>query len=292
MALVMASPRARAQEMEPRAYSSSPVGFNFFIASYTYSQGGLSLDPALPVQDASLHIHSGIFVYAHALDLWGKSGKLDIILPYSRLSGTATVEGEPVARQVSGFGDPRFRLSINLYGAPALSPKEFASYHRDLVIGASVQVSAPSGQYDSSKLVNLGTNRWWIKPDVGFSKAIGALTLDVTASATFYSDNDNFLGGQTLEEAPIYAAQANLSYDVGHGVWAALTTTYYRGGRTTLNGKPSDVELGNARGGAIVTLPVTQQHSLKLNASRGVYTRFGTDFLTLAIAWQYRWGPL
>jgi hypothetical protein len=291
LALVTASASARAQEMEPRAYSNSPVGFNFLIASYVYSQGGLSLDPSLPVQDAKLRIHSGIFVYAHALDLWGNSGKFDVVVPYSELSGTATVEGQPAERHVSGFGDPRFRLSINLYGAPALSAKEFGSYQRDLVIGASVQVSAPSGQYDSTRAINLGTNRWWIKPDFGLSKAFGALTLDVTASATFYSDNDNFFGGQTLAESPIYAAQANLSYDVGHGVWAALTTTYFRGGRTTFNGKPSDIELSNARAGALLVLPVTQQHSIKINVSDGVYTRFGTDFLTLGIAWQYRWGP-
>jgi hypothetical protein len=290
LALVTASTTARAQEMEPRAYSNSPVGFNFFVASYAYTQGGLSLDPSLPLEDAELRIHSGIFIYARALDLWGKSGKLDIILPYSRLSGTATVEGAPMERRVSGFSDARFRLSINLYGAPALSPKEFARYQRDLVIGASVQMSAPSGQYDSSKLVNLGTNRWWIKPDIGFSKALGALTLDVTASATVFSDNDNFFGGQTLEAAPIYAAQANLSYDVGRGVWIALTSTYYCGGRTTVSGEPSDLELGNARAGALVTLPVTQEQSIKLNVNRGLYTRFGTDFLTLAIAWQYRWG--
>jgi len=175
--------------------------------------------------------------------------------------------------------------------AGMLSPKEFVSYHRDLVIGASVQVSGPSGQYDSSKAINLGTNRWWIKPDVGFSKAIGPLTLDITASATFYTDNDNFLGGQTLEESPVYAAQANLSYDVGYGIWAALTSTYYRGGRTTLNGNASDVELANARAGALLTLPVTRQQSVKLNVSRGLYTRFGTDFLILGVAWQYRWGP-
>jgi len=291
LALVSVSATAHAQEMEPRAYSNSPVGFNFFIAGYSYSQGGLSLDPSLPVLDATLRIHSGVFAYAHALDLWGKSGKLDIILPYSRLSGTATLEGQTAERRVSGFGDSRFRLSVNLYGAPALSARDFGTYRRDLVIGASLQVSAPSGQYDSSRGINLGTNRWWIRPDVGFSKAFGVLTLDVTASATFYTDNDNFLGGQTLEQAPIYAAQANLSIDLGHGIWGALSATYFRGGATTLNGTPSDVELGNARAGALLAVPVTPQHSIKLNVNHGLYTRFGTDFLTLGIAWQVRWGP-
>lgn len=290
LALVTASAEARAQEMEPRAYSNSPVGLNFFVAGYAYSTGGLSVDPSVPLRDAKLKIHSGVFAYARALDLWGKSGKFDVVLPYSRLSGTGTVEGQPAERQISGFGDPRFRLSVNVYGAPALSTQEFGAYQRDLVIGASVQVSAPSGQYDSSKAINLGSNRWLIKPDIGFSKAFGALTLDVTTSATFYGDNDNYFGGKTLQQSPIYAAQVHLSYDFGGGVWAALGTTYYRGGRTTLNGDVSDVELGNVRAGVMLALPLSRRHSIKLNLSRGLYTRTGTDFSIFGIAWQYRWG--
>ena len=290
LALVIAPTGAQAQEMEPRTYSNSPVGFNFVIAGYAFSSGGLSADPSFPVDDASLRIHSGIFAYARALDLWGKSGKVDVVVPYSRLSGNGTVEGQPVERQVSGFGDPRLRLSVNLYGAPALSMKEFAGYKRDLVIGASAQVSIPCGQYDSSKVINLGTNRWSIRADVGFSKALGSLTLDVTTSATYYTENDDFFRGNTLQVAPIYAAQANLSYDFGDTLWAGLGATYYGGGRMTLNGDASDVELGNARIGAVVVVAISRRQSIKLGLSRGVYTRSGTNFSVLGIAWQIRWG--
>ncbi len=288
LALIPAT--TRAQELEPRAYSNSPVGTNFFVATYAYSTGGLSVDPSLSVEDARLRTHAGGFAFARTLDLWGKSGKLDVVLPYINLSGTATVDGEDAERQVSGIGDPRFRFSLNLYGAPALSAEEFRSYRRDLVIGASAQVSAPWGDYDSSKAINLGTNRWSLRADVGFSKALGPLTLDITSSATIYSDNHDFLGGKTREQAPIYAAQSNLSYDFGSGLWAALGATYYLGGRTTLNGEVSDAELGNARLGALLALPVSERHSIKFFHSRGLYTRSGTSFSDFGVAWQYRWG--
>jgi hypothetical protein len=289
LALVTAT-RAEAQELEPRAYSNSPIGFNFLVAGYAYSQGGLSIDPALLVQDAKLKIHSGVFAYARVVDLWGMSGKLDVVVPYLELSGSATVEGQAATRHVSGFGDPRFRLSINLHGAPALSMKELRGYKKDLVVGASVQVSAPCGQYDPARAINLGTNRWSIRTDLGFSKALGPLTVDVTASATFYTDNDNFFGGQTLEQTPIFAGQANVSYDFGNDIWAAVGTTYYFGGRTTLNGDVSNVELGNARAGALLALPVSHHNSIKLSYSRGLYTRAGSDFSTAGVAWQVRWG--
>jgi hypothetical protein len=290
LALVAATAGARAQELEPRAYSNAPVGFNFLIAGYAFSRGGLSLDPSLPLQDAHIRIHSVVFAYARVLDLWGTSGKLDVILPCFELSGSGTFDGQLAERQVSGFGDPRFRLSVNLYGAPALSMQEFGGYHKDLVIGASVQVSAPMGQYDPSKAINLGSNRWSIKPSIGFSKALGALTVDVTASGLFYSDNDDFLDGKTLEQAPIYSVQGNLSYELGGDVWAALGTTYYFGGRTTLDGEVSDAELGNARVGALLSLPLSRRHSIKASINYGVYTRFGSTFVDLGIAWQYRWG--
>jgi outer membrane putative beta-barrel porin/alpha-amylase len=291
LALLTRAPTpAEAQELEPRAYSNSPVGFNFLLAGYTYSLGGLSVDPSVPVQDAQIRIHSGVVAYARALDLGGKSGKVDVVLPFLGLSGTGTVAGQAAERKVTGFGDPRLRLSINLYGAPALSMKEFAHYQQDLVIGASLQVSLPLGQYDADKAINLGTNRWWVRADAGFSKALKNFTLDFTTSAALYSDNGRYFGSRTFEQSPIYAAQTNLSYEFGGGVWAALGTTYYRGGQTMVNGVANGGELGNSRAGGELVLPLSRHQSVKLGLSRGVYTRAGTAFSVYAIAWQYRWG--
>ena len=135
-------------ELEPRAYSNAPVGFNFLVLGYAYSHGAMSTEPTLPLSNAQLKIDTAVLAYARSLDLWGKSGKLDLILPLSRLAGTATYAGTEIERNASGVGDPRARLSVNLYGAPALSLQDFASYDQDLVVGASVQVSAPGGQYD------------------------------------------------------------------------------------------------------------------------------------------------
>ena len=288
--LALAPVVSEAQELEPRAYINAPVGLNFFIAAYAYSEGGLSTDPSSVLQDAHLNIHAGAIDYTRSLDLWGKSGRIDIILPYAQLSGTALAAGQPVERNVSGFGDPRFRISINLYGAPALSPREFAAYHQDLVIGTSIQVTAPGDQYDPSKLVNIGTNRWSLKPDIGLSKSIGAFILDFTAGVTFYSKNDDYFGGKTREQEPIYDTQTNLSYNFGRGAWAALGVNYYRGGQTTVNGVHNDDELSSSRTGVTLALPVNRRHSIKFNVSRGLFIRTGTDFTTYGIAWQYRWG--
>ncbi|MBK8120964.1 MAG: transporter [Sulfuritalea sp.] len=288
--LALAPALALAQDPEPRAYSNAPVGLNFLITGYFDSKGGLSTDPSLPVTDAHLQIHTAAIAYARSLDLWGKSGKVDVILPYSRLSGTAMAAGQQVERNINGFGDPRLRLSINLYGAPALSLREYASYQQDLVIGASVQIAAPGSQYDPARAVNLASNRWLLKPDFGLSKTLGAVTLDFTVGASLFSDNDNYFGGKTLTQEPVYFTQGSISYNFNGGAWAALGASYYEGGRTTVSGVRNDDKLGNSRTVVILALPVDRQHSIKVSASKGLHTRIGTDFKTFGVAWQYRWG--
>ena len=281
---------AHAQELEPRAYSNLPMGLNFLAAGYAHSQGGLSTDPSLPLTDAHLKIDTGVVAYVRGIDVWGNSGKFDVIAPYSHLSGTALVAGQPRERVVSGAGDPRFRLSVNFYGAPALTLNEYRSYRPDLVIGASVQVTPPWGQYDPSRAVNLGTHRWSIKPDIGFSKAFAPFTVDLTAGVTLFSRNDDYFGGQVLDQAPLYSAQVNLSHDFGRGIWAALGATFYRGGRTTVDDAAKDNALSNSRLGLTVAVPIDRYCAIKFNASSGISTRTGTNFDTVGAVLQYRWG--
>jgi hypothetical protein len=290
IALLFVAAQAHSGEIEPRAYVNTPVGINFLLAGYAYTDGGLSTAGSSPIKDANLKMNTGVLAYARSLDVWGKSGKFDVILPYSQLSGTAMVSGQPRERDVSGFHDPLFRFSVNFYGAPALSLKEFADYKQDVIIGASVQVSAPLGQYDNDKLVNLGNNRWFVKPDIGISKAWGAFTLELSAGVIFFSNNDDYFGGKKLEQDPVCSTQVHATYNIGGGVWVALSGNNDYGGRTTIDGVRSDDLMNNSRVGATVALPVNRNNSIKLFASSSVHTTSGKDYNLGGIVWQYRWG--
>jgi hypothetical protein len=290
LALVLASAQADAGEIEPRAYVNTPVGINFLLSGYVYSEGGLATDGSSPIKDAEIKMHTGIIAYARSLDVFGKSGKFDVILPYSDLSGTAMVAGQPRERNIDGFNDPRFRYSVNFYGAPAMSVQEFSSYKQDLIVGASIQVSPPLGQYDPEKLINLGNNRWYVKPDIGISKAWGPVVLEFSNGVTFFSDNDDFFGGKTLEQDHVYTAQLHATYSIGRGIWAALSGTYDYGGRTTIDGERSDDLQENSRAGATIALPLNKYNSLKLYASTSISTATGTDFDMYGIILQHRWG--
>ena len=280
---------AHGQDLEPRAFANTPFGMNFLIGGYAHTQGTVGVDPSVPITDTEVKLNSAFLAYVRTLDLWGKSGKVDVIIPYTWAYGKAKLAGQERERKVYGFSDPRLRFSMLLYGAPALSLQEFRDYKPDIIIGTSLEVTAPLGQYDSDKLLNIGTHRWSFKPEVGISKTLGPLTLELSTGVRFYTDNNNFLDGRTLEVNPLYSVQAHLIYSITPGIWLGLDGLYYTGGRGTIDGRKGE-SLEDARIGLTLALPVNRNNSIKLYASTDVYTKTGTESDVLGIAWQFRWG--
>jgi Putative MetA-pathway of phenol degradation len=182
------------------------------------------------------------------------------------------------------------RLSVNFYGAPALSLQEFAGYRQDLIIGARVQVSALLGQYDNDKLVNLGNNRWLVKPDIGISKAWGTLVLDLSTGVTFFSKNDDVFGSKTLEQGPVSTTQLRVTYKLGGGIRAALSGTYDCGGRTTIDGVQSDDLENNVRVGATLSLPLNRNNSSSVTPATALAPLRGSDYDLFGLVWQHRCG--
>ena len=291
MVFTLAAPASVfAQQLEPRFYVNTPTGINSLLAGYSYTEGNVASDPSLPIDDADLRTNSAVLVLARTLGIRGRSSKVDVVVPYTWLSGTALVDGDPVRREVSGFADPRFRYSVNFHGAPALSMREFSGYRQDLILGGSLQVTVPVGQYDDSKGINLGTNRWTFKPELGLSKAWGPWSVDVAMAATLYTDNRDFLGDGTVSQDPLYSVQTHIVRDFPSRAWLALDGTWYRGGRTTVDDVSRDTLQRNARLGLTLALPVARHHAIRIYGSTGVSTRTGNDYDEVGLAWQYLWG--
>ena len=293
LALALLAPVAcaLAQSIEPRAYANAPVGLNFLLAGYAQSRGGVGFDATSPLENGQVSVHTLPLAYVRTLDVLGNFGSISLVLPFAGLSGSATLDGSAeVKREISGMADPALRLAVNFHGAPAMKAAQFASYRQDLIVGASLLVTAPWGQYDPDRLVNLGTNRWSIKPELGVSQALGAWTVELAAGATFFSANDRYFRGNTREQDPLYSAQLHLIRQLGRGTWAAVSASHYEGGRTTLNDAARDDRQAGSRFGLTFSLPIARQQSLKLFANSGLYARTGTDFDSVGLAWQYLWG--
>lgn len=287
---LLAGVSAGAQDIEPRAYTNIPVGMNFLVAGGVYTKGGLAFDPSSPLQNPDLNMPSAVVAYARGIGLWGKSGKIDIVVPYTWLSGSADYRGQRVEREVDGLGNASFRLSVNLYGAPALRLKEFAGYRPNLIAGATFQVITPWGQYDPNRLVNISTNRWAFRIETGISKVVRRWTLELGAAAIHYTDNHHYYGGITRSQDPLFMLGGHVIYSFRSSVWASFDASYFSGGRTTVGGVEGDNLQQNWRTGGTLSFPVNSRHSLKLFVSSGVSARTGNNYDLFGAIWQYRWG--
>jgi hypothetical protein len=290
LAVVVLCSAARAQDLEPRAYSNSPTGLNFLITGYSYATGSVLTDPALPLENVTNDAHVAVVAFVRTLNVLGKSAKFDVVVPFGSLFAEGTLVGSPRERFVTGFGDPLFRFSMNFIGAPALTAAQFKDYRQDFILGASLRVVVPLGQYDDTKLVNIGSNRWSFKPEIGCSKALGRWTVEVVPAVNFYTDNGDFFGGKTRAQAPIYSAQANLTYTFAPSCWLGLEGGYFFGGRTTVDGVKNNDQQEGLRFGTTLAFAVTRNHSVKLFAITGFRGNGEHDFDVGGIAWQYRWG--
>jgi len=287
--LLLCSLQVRAQELEPRSYSPNPMGVNFVVAGYVRSTGGVLFDPSLPFSDVEAKLDAGALGYGRTFGLFGRSASALFAMPYAQGEASGNVGETRRSVSRSGLGDLRLKLGINLLGGEALTPREFAQRKPTTTVGASLTVAAPTGQYYPDKLINLGSNRWAFKPEIGVSQPVGRWFLEAYAGVWLFTDNDDFYGGHLRQQDPIASFQAHVSYTFRPGLWLAANSTWYRGGQTRVDGIARADLQENTRVGLTLSIPVAARQSLKFTWSDGASTRIGGDFTTYGIAWQYLW---
>lgn len=282
---------AAAQELEPGAYTVSPVGVNFVGTSYSFSRGDVTFDPSLPVEQASATLNSLALSYGRALNVVGRSGTVLVALPIigGHVNGLYLGQFTQVDRQ--GLGDLRIRFGMNLVGAPAMTAKELAQTGRRTLLGASVTIIAPTGEYDDQRVINLGTNRWAFKPELAVTHITGRHWMfEVYGGAWLFGDNDDFLGGLVRSQRPLGSLQFHVRYTFRPGLWLSFNSNFYSGGRTSVEGKLNLDFQKNSRVGGTLSWPLDRRNVLKLAVSRGAYTTIGADFTTLSVAYNHAWG--
>ena len=275
---LLISPNAHAQEIEARAYSNAPIGINFLTGGLAQAKSG------------SYTLNTQALSLTHVIDVAGQSGRLTLVLPYAELSGTGQVGAQTINASAEGLSDPLIKASANLYGAPALTNSEFINYQQDLIIGASIAASIPWGKYNSNQMINVGANRSLIQPAMGLSQAVGPWRLELAGMATIYTSNNNYMGSNTLSQSPIYSGETHLIYYFPSTAWISADATYFTGGQTYLNGLPVNGTQENWRFGSTLSYPLDKSNSIRLSASKGVYSRTDTSYNAVGISWQYRWG--
>ncbi len=280
---------AEAQELVPDAYTPAPVGVNVIVFAGSFSGGDLAFDPSLPIDEASARIGGSGLAYGRTLGLAGRSSNITVSQTYivGHLQGLVQQQFQEVSR--SGLGDMGVRFGINLVGAPAMTPRQFAAYRPKTNIGASVSVVVPLGQYYSDKFINLGSNRWGFKPEVGITHTWRKWRAEWYMGAWFFSDNTDFVGGTTRHQAPIASAQAHLTYTIRPRLWVAIDGNFWNGGAASVDGGNPTALQRNSRLGVTASLPIDQKQQIRMAYSFGAYTTVGGDFNSVGVSSTYAW---
>jgi hypothetical protein len=214
-----------------------------------------------------------------------------VALPYSYANVSGLVTGQDQSISRNGLADSRARLTVLLIGAPATGLEEYIKAPKKTIVGVSMSVGVPTGQFFADKLINIGTNRWSFKPEIGLSQPIGKRWLiDVYSGVWFFTANNSFYPGTAeRSQKPMGAFQAHISYNITPRFWIAYNATYYVGGESSIDGTWSDDRQNNTRVGLTAVMPVGKSNSIKLAASTGAVIRIGPNFTNFSVGWQHSW---
>ena len=283
------SAHLNSQELEPRAYAALPKNISFAAFAYGLSSGNVLSDPSSPINGLKITSHNGLAAYGHTFGVFGKLARVQATLPYVYIIGSAKLNGVDTTATRSGFGDARIRLGINLTGTPVLDKKDFVKFTQKTVVGVSLVTQLPTGQYLEDKLINIGSNRWAFKPEVGVSKRFKHVYAECYAGVWFFTTNTKFLKNKIRKQEPVVNIQAHTSYVFKNKMWVSLNGTWFDGGKTTVNDETVGDLLDNWRVGATWSVPVAKKHSLKLQFHVGAFTASGYDYDMVILMYQYLW---
>jgi len=292
---VLLCAQAQAQDLEPRRWSHLPSGLNILGLGGGYSDGDILLDPVLRIQDATYQMTVASVGYIRTFEFLGKSSRVDLNVPYAAGRWEGLVDGEYVAVRRRGFMDPRLRFSMNLYGAPPLKGKEFVQYRRehpvDTTIGAAIQIQFPFGDYNDKKLINLGNNRFYVRPQIGVLHQHYNWQFELTGSVFLYQSNDEFFNGNELKQKGLWFMQSHAIYTFKPGWWASASMGYGYDGESSINGVQKNDSRRNFYWALSLGLPINANQGLKLAYYSGnTNTSLGSNNDTLLAAWSINWG--
>jgi len=290
VALCVAIPKqVRGQDVQPRVYAPAPVGTNGISVAYAYTTGALLYDKTLPVENVTGDIHSIVAAYSRALNVFGMSARADAAVPFVDGDWEGELSGTDQTTSRTGFGDPVLRFALFFFGAPALNKDEFSEFEPKTILGATLRVRMPLGEYVADELINLGSNRWVFSPQLGVSHAAGKFLLEAYASAWLFTDNTEFFGTSTLSQDPLWAFQVHLGYLFRRGLWFAVSSRQSKGGRVSVDEGDELSPESNNRLGATLAVPFAHKYSLKFAATTALTTTVGNDYDTFLVAWQMAW---
>lgn len=283
--------RAHAQFTDAHSYDNTPVGLNQIELSYAHVHANTLIDNSLIIAGAKLNVNQGSISYTRYFGLakhllWMTAG-----VPIAGLSGE--VVGTNIRGSITGAGDSSYQLGALLRGGPALSVTQFEDYKPRTIVGVSLTVIAPTGSYHADKILNLGADRWSLKPEIALSHPFGPeqkWQVDAYANAYFYTDNTSYHGTEILRQEPLPGLEGHVSYAISDKVWASLDTRYSFRATTFVDGVDQGNPQKNFILGSEINVSINSRNSLLFEFAKALVHQNGPTIVGFAVKYDYTWG--
>lgn len=291
LAALAATELARAQFTDAHTYDNTPVGTNQLELSYAYVRADASLDGSLVIVGAKLHLNQGIIDYTRYFGAFRRLMWVEAGVPVARVDGS--VSGTAISGATSGLGDSSYQVGILAMGGPALGVSEFEHYEPTTTLGLSLTITAPTGAYDSNKILNLGADRWSFKPEFALRYPFGPekkWQLDGYANIYFFTDNTSFHGKEVLRQEPLAGLEGHVSYSFNDSVWLALDTRYAFRGSTSVDGVDQDNAQRTFALGTELAASIDSRNSLLFEFAKALVHDNAPDAVGFSVKYDFLWG--
>jgi hypothetical protein len=291
LALAVLHGHACAQFTDPRTYQNTPVGINQLEVAYAYVHSNTSIDTSFIVSGAKFNLNQGLVDYTRYFAFLHRMAWVEASLPIANLSGFIT--GTDITGSTTGTGDSGYTAAMLLKGGPALSPDQFANAKTTTSIGVSLSITAPTGQYDPNKLLNLGSDRWSFKPELAISRPFGPgqrFVFDAYANSYFYTNNTSYRGAQVLRQRALLGLEGHLSYNFNNSLWASLDTRYSFLGDTIVSGVNQDNSQRNFVLGSEFVVSPNSRNSFTFEFAKAAIHKNGPSLTGFTVRYDYTWG--
>ena len=292
--ILLTTGTALCQDLLPRRWSHLPIDTNFAATRYAYTRADINFDPVLKLDDVEMEMHTVGLGYIRTFEVLEKSARAEVKFPFQDARWTGLLDGKQASAHRRGLADPVVRVAVNILGAPPLKGKAFAKYRasikQETIVGLGMVVHVPLGQYYEDKLLNLGSNRFTIRPQLGVVYQRGNWTAELTGSIWFFTDNCSFFNGLLREQDPLFTVQAHLIYTFHPAFWASMSGGMGYGAESTIDHVPMKDEQRNVAWSLGLGYSLT--HQLGLNVKYvGIRNRSdtGADSDTLLMELAYFW---
>ena len=279
-----------AQFTDPHTYDNTPVGTNQLELAYSYARGNTSLDTSLVVTGAKVNLNQGSIGYTRYFGLVHRLLWVKASLPLAGLNGS--ISGTRIQGSAAGTGDTSYQITGLLKGGPALSAAQFENYKPTTTVGMSLTITAPTGLYNSDRILNLGSGRWSFKPEFAVAHPFGPeqkWEVEGYANAYFFTDNTSYHGIEILRQEPVPGVEGHISYSFLNSLWVSLDTRYSFRGITFVNGVNQNNSQQNFSLGSEVNISLNTRNSLVFAFDKALVHQNGPALSGFAVKYNFTW---